>query len=31
MGHSGKNGTARYIVMDFLENIKISKYLKLHS
>ena len=30
-GHSGQNGTARYIVTDFLENFKISKYLKLHA
>ena len=31
VGHSGQNGTARYIVTDFLENFKISKYLKLHA
>ena len=30
-GHSGQNGTACYIVTDFLENFKISKYLKLHA
>ena len=28
-GHSGQNGTARYIVTDFLENFKMSKHLKL--
>ena len=31
LGHSGQNGTARYIVTDFLENFKISEYLKLHA
>ena len=29
--YAGQNGTARYIVTDFLENFRISKYLKLHA